>query len=176
MLLQILQTDFSPPAKTISSAGNKNQLLCFQHSNINFFQLNRILGKGAIAQKPLPGPCSMPWVRDATEAAAHGTAFGGGVGRTFGELCGALSGGLIAIGHLHGRRQCGGDWDFPAALGAELRQRFFDQFGTSRCAVLRERFGPERQMDECRKIVRGTVEMLLTQLTDDQEHDNHLKS
>ena len=106
---------------------------------------------------------------DPTEAAAHGTAFGGGVGRTFGELCGALSGGLIVIGHLYGRREPSEDWDHPAALGASLRQRFFQQFGTSHCGALRERFGTEKQMSECRKVVNTITDTLLQIIVENQK-------
>ncbi len=95
------------------------------------------------------------------QAAAHATAFGGGFGRSFEEACGALSGGLIAIGHLHGRSAPQGEWDVPAKLGAELRRRFVEDFGTTHCATLRERFGRERQMVQCRKLVHGVVVRLL---------------
>ena len=65
---------------------------------------------------------------DASEAAAHATAFGGGFGRTYQEACGALSGALIAIGHLHGRRRPVDEWDLPATLGTKIRQRFLNDF------------------------------------------------
>ncbi len=103
------------------------------------------------------------------DAAAHGTAFGGGVGRTFEELCGALSGGLIVIGHLYGRRRPSEDWDRPAELGAELRRRFCQQFGTSHCGALRERFGTENQMNECRKIVNAMADTLLQILIENRK-------
>jgi len=89
-----------------------------------------------------------------SEAAAHATAFGGGFGRTFQEACGALSGGLIAIGHLHGRRAPVGEWDLPARLGEEIRRRFLENYGTTHCLTLRERFGKEHQTDECQKLVK----------------------
>ena len=101
-----------------------------------------------------------------TEAAAHSTAFGGGVGSTYEELCGALSGGLIAIGHLYGRRRRDEDWDLAAKKGAELRRIFLDQFETCHCGTLRERFGQEQQMDECRKIVRKITDELLIMIGD----------
>lgn len=44
----------------------------------------------------------------------------GGFGKTYEETCGALSGALIVIGHLHGRRELGDNWDLPAELGAEI--------------------------------------------------------
>lgn len=99
--------------------------------------------------------------KDDPNAIAHATAFGGGFGKTFTEACGVLSGGLIVIGHMCGRRQRGEDWDIPAELGAELRDHFVKSHGTSNCAVLRERFGEERQMAECRKLVHeGTMSLL----------------
>jgi C_GCAxxG_C_C family probable redox protein len=103
------------------------------------------------------------------QAAAHATAFGGGFGRSFEEACGALSGGLIAIGHLHGRSAPEGEWDVPAKLGAELRNRFIEDFGTTRCATLRERFGQERQMQECRKLVHGVVVRMLELLEENPD-------
>ncbi len=98
---------------------------------------------------------------NASEAAAHATAFGGGFGGTHEEACGALCGGLIAIGHIYGRREPGGVWDLPRELGKELRQNFMNSFETTHCATLCERFGEESQMDECRKLVRVVVNDLL---------------
>lgn len=92
--------------------------------------------------------------RDAGESVAAATPFGGGVGKSFEEVCGALSGALIAIGQLHGRRRRAEDWDYPAGLGVLVRQAFMERHGTTTCGELRERFGSEAQMRECRKIVR----------------------
>jgi C_GCAxxG_C_C family probable redox protein len=103
------------------------------------------------------------------QATAHATAFGGGFGRSFEEACGALSGGLIAIGHLYGRSVPEGGWDVPAKLGAKLRDRFVEDFGTTHCATLRERFGQERQMAECRKLVQGVVVRLLELLEENPD-------
>jgi C_GCAxxG_C_C family probable redox protein len=100
--------------------------------------------------------------RNAREVVAQATAFGGGMGKTQAEACGALSGGLIVIGYLHGRRNPGQDWDLPAELGAKLRTRFLESHGTTLCSALRDRFGEEQQMTECREIVRNiTYELLM---------------
>lgn len=104
-----------------------------------------------------------------SEAAAHATAFGGGFGRTFQEACGALSGALIAIGHLYGRRELGGEWDLPADLGAKIRQHFLDDFGVTNCATLRTRFGEERQMIECRNLTKKVTATLLTLLNENPD-------
>lgn len=91
---------------------------------------------------------------DASTALVHATAFGGGFGRTYEEACGAISGSLIAIGHLCGRKDPGAEWDTPASLAAKIRQKFIDQFETTHCAALRKRFGEEKQMKECCHLVR----------------------
>ncbi len=106
-----------------------------------------------------------------SEAVAHATAFGGGFGRTHQETCGAISGALIAIGHLHGRRRPGGEWDYPAELGAAIRQRFVDEFGTAHCQALRHRFGEARQMAECRRLT-GWVAVALLELLADTPVEN----
>lgn len=105
---------------------------------------------------------------DGTSAAAHATAFGGGFGKCFDEACGALSGALIAIGHFHGRTEPGADWEVPARMGAMVRDAFIRRWGTTHCRTLRDGFGEERQMDECRRIVEETVLDLLDVLDDEK--------
>lgn len=100
---------------------------------------------------------------DPRQAVAHATPFGGGMGRTFCETCGAISGGLIAIGHVHGRREIGENWDKPAAMGEALRNAFVKEYDVTDCGVLRERFGEEQSI-QCTRIVEvmaaATVDVL----------------
>ena len=103
--------------------------------------------------------------KDPSLAVAHATAFGGGFGKTFDEACGALSGCLIVIGHLHGRRNPGENWDTPAAMARIIRQQFLEQFNTTHCATLRERFGEENQMSECSRLVKITTANLVELLS-----------
>lgn len=91
-------------------------------------------------------------------AIAHATAFGGGFGRSFEEACGALSGALIVIGHIYGRKVAGENWDLPANLGAEMRDIFIKNYGTTHCKSLRDRFGEDQQMEECRKLTAKVAE------------------
>ncbi|MBU0969357.1 MAG: C-GCAxxG-C-C family protein [Proteobacteria bacterium] len=102
--------------------------------------------------------------KDASEAIAHATAFGGGFGKTCGEACGALSGALIVIGHLHGRRESGKDWNLAAGMGAGIRQLFIHRFETTHCLSLREKFGQEGQMDQCRDLVGWVTRDLVSLL------------
>lgn len=83
--------------------------------------------------------------------------FGGGVGRCQGELCGALAGGLMALGLCFGR-------DIPRAsceqaydLAAELRTRFINLHGTSRCCELLECFGEQENWSACKRLVADTA-------------------
>ncbi len=107
-----------------------------------------------------------------SQALAHATAFGGGMGRTFNEACGALSGGLIAIGHLYGRQNSGEDWDIPANLGAQYREKFIEIYQTAHCGTLRDRFGEELQMQECSILINKTTIELLRILEKHSENSN----
>lgn len=101
---------------------------------------------------------------DTAQARKHATAFGGGMGRTFCETCGAISGGLIAIGHLHGRSEQGVNWDLPAEMGRDLRDRFISEYGETCCQTLRDRFGDE-QGPLCTRLVEhvaAATEAVLT--------------
>ncbi len=86
-------------------------------------------------------------------AMAHATPFGGGMGKTFDEACGALSGALIAVGHLFGRHDSETSWQIPADLASAVRLAFTNKAGTTHCRTLRERFG-DNQEAECTELVR----------------------
>jgi len=118
------------------------------------------------------------------------TAFADGVGLTGDGHCGALSGGTIAIGYLHGRDRK----DFGDMMGLvkanlmakQLRDRFVDKYGTVRCRDLQKRlfgrfynlYDPEElqaafaagMLDTCSNVVgdvaRMTVDILLANRED----------
>jgi C_GCAxxG_C_C family probable redox protein len=107
--------------------------------------------------------------KDTEQAIVHATAFGGGFGRSFDEACGAISGGLIVIGHLYGRTAPGQDWDTPAGLAQHFRQCFLDEYHTTHCGTLRERFGKEKQSEKCSRLVKQVTKHLLKILEDSAE-------
>ena len=82
------------------------------------------------------------------------------MGRTKEEVCGALAGGVLALGFLTGRSVPGDSWDEAAQAAAELRQRFIAKFGTTRCRDLLEAFGPQENMDRCQRLSGETAGML----------------
>ena len=80
------------------------------------------------------------------------TAFGGGVGRTKQDICGALTGGNLALGYLYGRSEPGADWTDAAELAANLRAQFVQAYGTTHCGALLANFGPQEDMIRCKQL------------------------
>jgi len=96
------------------------------------------------------------------------TAFGGGVGRTKQDICGALTGGFIALGFLYGRIEPGADWTDASDLAAELRKKFVQKHGTTNCGSLLETFGPQENMMRCKQL-SGEVAGMLANILEEHE-------
>lgn len=94
------------------------------------------------------------------------SAFGGGVGRSKKALCGALSGGLIALGLLRGRTTPDEKWDGVAAAAEAVRSRFEAGYGSTTCAQVLERLGPQEGMDRCIRLAGLTAGMFHDALAD----------
>jgi len=88
------------------------------------------------------------------------TAFGGGVGRTKQEICGALSGGIIALGYLFGRCEPEADWTDASDLAAKLKHRFVQKYGATNCDALLATFGPQDNMMRCKQLSGEVADML----------------
>lgn len=98
------------------------------------------------------------------------TAFGGGVGRTKQEICGALIGGFIALGYLFGRNVPNNDWTDASEMTAELRQRFVHAHGTTNCGALLATFGPQENMMRCKQL-SGEVAGMLADIINERKKD-----
>jgi C_GCAxxG_C_C family probable redox protein len=89
------------------------------------------------------------------------TGLSGGVGCTYQEMCGALSGGVMLIGALHGRSSSRED-DQPAfQLASSYRQRFAAEFGTTRCGPLREQVHAPGGLGSCSFVAQSAALILL---------------
>jgi len=66
-----------------------------------------------------------------TQITRYATGFGGGIGGSCTETCGALTGGIIAIGWLFGRDKTSDDKQKAFLLSAEFRESFIRKFGNS---------------------------------------------
>ncbi len=91
-------------------------------------------------------------------------AFGGGIGKTEEELCGALSGALMILGHLEGRHGPSSCWQDMADRATELRSRFVELHGCTRCGELLDRMGQQTDMDKCRELAARTATILTDML------------
>jgi C_GCAxxG_C_C family probable redox protein len=63
------------------------------------------------------------------------TGFGSGIART-GEVCGAVTGAIIAAGWAMGRDEASGSTEEIYTLGSSLIEDFIDRFGTTMCKKL----------------------------------------
>ena len=95
-----------------------------------------LFGRGAnCAESTLTAVSHLVGVEDARQQMATG--FGGGLGRCK-SLCGAVAGGIMAIGQAHGRKTTE---DVEAkektySLVGDFHRRFIDEFETDNCFEL----------------------------------------
>lgn len=86
------------------------------------------------------------------------TGFRGGFGCTKEELCGALSGGAVIVGALHGRTDPTVSMARSDTLLTDYRQQFIERFGTTCCRTICEGSIP------CTQVVQEAAVMLLSLL------------
>jgi C_GCAxxG_C_C family probable redox protein len=92
------------------------------------------------------------------------SAFAGGIGCTYKEVCGALSGGILLIGVMHGRTTSDQNDDHCNLLAARYRERFAQEFGVTRCGDLRDLgYGSDAQKP-CSALVERAMQLLLETL------------
>lgn len=88
------------------------------------------------------------------------SAFGGGIGGTQCETCGALTGGVIALGWLFGRTEPDADKQEVYALATEFRERFFNTFGSTQCKVIQEALGEQENLLKCKRMTGAAAGIL----------------
>ena len=92
------------------------------------------------------------------------TPFGGGMGGTHLEACGALSGGVMVIGALYGRTDPGEDDQRCYDLAARYRAAFLAEFGHTQCEPIRDAFERPDGSHGCDQVVERAARILLTLL------------
>lgn len=88
------------------------------------------------------------------------TAFGGGIGGTHEDVCGALSGGVLALGYLYGRTEAGADKTDAYRLATEFRKRFIEEFGSANCGKLLIAFGEQEDLNKCKAMAASVAGIL----------------
>jgi len=85
------------------------------------------------------------------------SAFGGGIAGTSEDLCGAFTGGVIAVGLLLGRENPGVEMVDCGMMIKEFKQRFIENFGSTNCrALLESNNNKETRMDCVRLTARAS--------------------
>ncbi|WP_147820924.1 C-GCAxxG-C-C family protein [Salidesulfovibrio onnuriiensis] len=91
-------------------------------------------------------------------------AFGGGVGKTEQEMCGALAGALMVLGRMEGRTAPSPGWQELADRAAEFREQFEMMHGSTQCQALLDSMGEQNGMDKCRALAANTATLLMDML------------
>ena len=84
----------------------------------------------------------------------------GGIGRCKQDLCGALSGGVLALGMLYGRDEGDGDIEKLCALSREFRDGFINKFGSTNCGELISIIEKNPKLENCRALSAETAALL----------------
>jgi len=92
------------------------------------------------------------------------SSFGGGIAGTTEELCGAFTGGVLALGTLLGREKGGDDLRDCGTLTKEFKKRFQQEFGSLNCGTLLEGFGDTQKPLECSKLTANAAAILASLL------------
>jgi C_GCAxxG_C_C family probable redox protein len=108
-----------------------------------------------------------------SEAVALLSGFGGGVAGTRDGMCGAVSGGVAAIGLLHGRRKPPeGNRERAYEVSRDFVCRFKTRFGTTVCSeligdLLRENTteSEERRRERCSRYTLNAAKMCVDTLS-----------
>jgi len=99
--------------------------------------------------------------RDHTILLPSATGFGGGIGRC-GCICGALAGGIIALGSVYGRKTLEDDKKRPYRFASQLCNQFVEEYGSSCCRIINKGdFKSSEHQIRCSDIVEKTAVMLL---------------
>lgn len=84
--------------------------------------------------------------------------FGGGIGGSHQDICGALSGGVMVLGALWGRVTSTENDDLVLHLSSQLREGFVQVYGTSHCETIRNLARTPK--DGCLPVVLQGARML----------------
>lgn len=89
------------------------------------------------------------------------TPLGGGIGSSHLETCGALTGGTMVIGGLHGRTVAGEDDEIAQALARQYRDLFLRELGDTRCQPIRDWVQGPGGPGSCSVVVERAARILL---------------
>jgi C_GCAxxG_C_C family probable redox protein len=86
--------------------------------------------------------------------------FGGGIGGSHCETCGALTGGIIAIGWLFGRKDPSDDKQKVLSLSAEFRTLFLNRFKSTNCKEILDLMERQEIKLDCKELTAEAAGIL----------------
>jgi len=86
--------------------------------------------------------------------------FGGGIAGTTDELCGAFTGGVIALSYFFGREKSGVELIQSGTMIKEFKKKFNDQFGSLNCGTLINSFTEEEGQMGCVRVTENATQMV----------------
>lgn len=87
--------------------------------------------------------------------------FCGGIGRSHEDICGALTGGVIAAGYLFGRMEQGKDFREATRVVTAFRNAFRAAFGSTNCADILESLGEQEKYIKCKELTGRATGLLV---------------
>jgi C_GCAxxG_C_C family probable redox protein len=99
-------------------------------------------------------PFDPEWIKAAS-------AFQGGIGKCKQDACGALTGGVVALGVLKGRTTPTQDITDAVRLANQFRERFIEKFGSTNCAVLLKTVVDPNPEYTCKHLTKDAVGLLV---------------
>jgi len=100
------------------------------------------------------------------DAIKSASGFGGGIGGSIEELCGAFTGGVITLGCLLGREDPGEDMRDCGSLIKDFKVKFKDEFGSLNCPVILEGFSQNGSQGNCVKLTAQATVILANLLNE----------
>ena len=95
--------------------------------------------------------------------------FCGGIGKCTKDVCGAVSGGVIALSCLFGRETGGKNIDKLCTLATEFRKRFIDRFGSTVCCKLIEEVEKCDNLESCHDLTANAAVILFSLIREQNE-------
>lgn len=105
------------------------------------------------------------------EVVRAASGFGGGIGGSTRELCGAYTGGIMTLGYLMGRKSPGDSLVECGRLIQTFRDNFLNAFGSLDCPTLLRGFPQQEKGIHCAKLTAGAT-VLLTEMIQAFEKEN----
>lgn len=98
--------------------------------------------------------------------------FCGGIGKTHEDICGVLTGAVIAVGYLYGRTEKGKDFSYACMIVSEFRRQFTKAFGSTNCALILKKLGEQEKNIKCKQLTGKATGMLSDILVETKNKQN----